>query len=362
MESELKMRLKTFIKYLGLSQNSFILSVGLSKGYMNKVNSYMSPETLNKFLAVYPRLNTDWLLTGNGNMITSASQEPEKVINKRLDYSGRIKKIRETLFDSSNKKFAEAVGEDDSTIRKWVNSTISDVEIQNLVQKLPQVNENWLLTGEGKIMNDSAVSAESSEIKKLPPKEKVKKEKIPLAKINYAPRVRLIRENLFNGSNQMFAKKMGITPNIISMWCTVRAGRKILEKILAKMPNINKNWLLTGVGAMTLSQEQTQEQKTNIEAKQETVKKTPLEQSFDALVKLSEQNSNSLDKLISIIEREKKEKEDLIKEKSKLQKEKDELFELLSKLSSHVQYKNPPRDQNKNYVIKVKDNNNDKQI
>jgi len=295
METELKKRLKTFIKYLGLSQNAFLVSVGLSKGYMQKVNKYISPKTLTRMLSLYPRLNVEWLHTGKGNMITLVSnQESKKYIDK--------------------------------------------------------------ITG----LTDNADNSKTNESPQTGDKN------------NYAPRIKLIRDTLFGGSNRKFAEKVGAMPNIISMWCTVKAGNRIVNKIVENLPQINKDWLLTGIGSMTLNEEQIQEQAITNEPQTVKPHKTSLEQSFDSLVKLTEHNMDALEKIVALFEKEKKEKENLIKENKKLLQEKNELFELLHKYSAHTQqYKTLPvreqnqnqnQNQNKNYTIKVKENNNGKKI
>lgn len=40
------------------------------------------------------------------------------------------------------------------------------------------------------------------------------------------------------------------TPQVVSNWVSRGAGKSVLNKILAKFPDINANWLLTGEGEM----------------------------------------------------------------------------------------------------------------
>ena len=73
-----KNRLIEFLGYAGLSQNRFEGSVGLSTGYVNNLKDNVRKDTLAKISAVYPELNTAWLLTGEGEMLKSgrATHEP----------------------------------------------------------------------------------------------------------------------------------------------------------------------------------------------------------------------------------------------------------------------------------------------
>jgi hypothetical protein len=65
----MKERLMEFLKYLKIGQNKFAESVGLSRGYVNNIGDNMTLKTVNKILQVYPMLNGDWLLTGEGEML-----------------------------------------------------------------------------------------------------------------------------------------------------------------------------------------------------------------------------------------------------------------------------------------------------
>lgn len=72
MQSEVKQRLIEFLAYLGISQKTFADRVGLSSGFVNSIRVSIQPKTLDKISAVYPELNTGWLITGEGEMLRSA--------------------------------------------------------------------------------------------------------------------------------------------------------------------------------------------------------------------------------------------------------------------------------------------------
>lgn len=65
----MKDRLLIFLEHLGVGQNKFAQSVGLSAGFVNNLGENISSKSLNKILSVYPQLNEKWLLTGEGQMI-----------------------------------------------------------------------------------------------------------------------------------------------------------------------------------------------------------------------------------------------------------------------------------------------------
>lgn len=67
----MKDRIITYIKYIGVSQKRFEETVGVSNGYVNNVKASPSSTVLQKIFSACPDLNKDWLLTGEGPMLTS---------------------------------------------------------------------------------------------------------------------------------------------------------------------------------------------------------------------------------------------------------------------------------------------------
>ena len=76
METSVKQRLIKFIKKKGLSQKKFEESVGFSNGYVNNIAKGIGAEKLQRILNVYPDLNQQWLLTGEGEMLTGSDVTP----------------------------------------------------------------------------------------------------------------------------------------------------------------------------------------------------------------------------------------------------------------------------------------------
>ena len=70
----MKERLVEFLKYLGVGQDKFAKSVGLSRGYVNNIGNNITMKTIGKILRTYPELNENWLLTGEGEMLNKNGQ------------------------------------------------------------------------------------------------------------------------------------------------------------------------------------------------------------------------------------------------------------------------------------------------
>lgn len=67
--SATKDRLLEFLRYKGMGQQKFEISIGMSNGWANKVGDSIRENTLKKINEVYPELNIAWLKTGIGTML-----------------------------------------------------------------------------------------------------------------------------------------------------------------------------------------------------------------------------------------------------------------------------------------------------
>ena len=73
--SETKDRLLEFLRYKGLGQQKFEISIGMSNGWANKVGDSIRENTLKKISEVYPELNIAWLKSGVGAMLNNGECE-----------------------------------------------------------------------------------------------------------------------------------------------------------------------------------------------------------------------------------------------------------------------------------------------
>lgn len=65
----IKQRLIEYVKLKGLTNSSFQKSIGVSGSYIQNIVDSIGLDKLRVISASYPDLNTDWLLTGEGDMI-----------------------------------------------------------------------------------------------------------------------------------------------------------------------------------------------------------------------------------------------------------------------------------------------------
>ena len=71
----LKERLLEFVEFKKMNKRQFQISIGVSNSYIQNLNENIGPLILEKISAVYPELNIEWLLTGEGNMINEKKEE-----------------------------------------------------------------------------------------------------------------------------------------------------------------------------------------------------------------------------------------------------------------------------------------------
>ena len=62
-------RLKFFCKSIRITVQAFEKSIGVSNGYVNGINKGIGNDKLTAILEQYPNLNSEWLLTGKGEML-----------------------------------------------------------------------------------------------------------------------------------------------------------------------------------------------------------------------------------------------------------------------------------------------------
>lgn len=82
--SPIKQRILYFVEKLGITKREFYADVGISRGTLES-KSGITEDVMAKFIAKYPLVNIQWLITGEGNMInteaeqTASPQEPYNI-------------------------------------------------------------------------------------------------------------------------------------------------------------------------------------------------------------------------------------------------------------------------------------------
>lgn len=64
-----KQRIREFIKVKGMGQREFCRAIGVSEAYVSNMRSSIQPDKLLRIAHKFPELNTEWLITGEGEML-----------------------------------------------------------------------------------------------------------------------------------------------------------------------------------------------------------------------------------------------------------------------------------------------------
>lgn len=65
--SKIKQRILEHIEYEGISKRSFYLKTGIANGVLDKKTG-LTEDNIERYISTYPQINTEWLLTGQGDM------------------------------------------------------------------------------------------------------------------------------------------------------------------------------------------------------------------------------------------------------------------------------------------------------
>lgn len=78
----IKERIEIFIKHQGIRRSAFEKSCGFSNGYTRNLKENPSATKIEDILSVYPELNRVWLLSGEGEMLNTDSNDEQPVALK----------------------------------------------------------------------------------------------------------------------------------------------------------------------------------------------------------------------------------------------------------------------------------------
>lgn len=93
MESAVKQRLVQFIKMMHLTQRGFEELCGMGNGYVNSIRKGIGPEKMQSIIRVFPQLNREWLLYGEGEMLKSAPTVQQNIVHGDNNYNNGVIQI-----------------------------------------------------------------------------------------------------------------------------------------------------------------------------------------------------------------------------------------------------------------------------
>lgn len=81
--SDFSDRILQYIEHIGSNVSTFEKNAGLANGYIRKLKGMPSDKKLSDILDYYSNINKSWLLTGEGNMLLTNTQQGETLNNQQ---------------------------------------------------------------------------------------------------------------------------------------------------------------------------------------------------------------------------------------------------------------------------------------
>lgn len=110
-----KDRLMAFIVYKGITVSEFERVSGLSNSYVNKMKTSIGKLGMMNIQRAFPELNTNWLLTGEGEMLN-----PPHTDTVQSQYGGDHNKQSLTVNPNASDKFIELLKKKDEQIDRLI--------------------------------------------------------------------------------------------------------------------------------------------------------------------------------------------------------------------------------------------------
>lgn len=91
---DVKHRLKRYIQSENISISEFERSIDVSNGYVNSISKSIGLDKLSYIIEKYPKLNIEWLLTGQGDMLKAPNNTSGAISESITQYGkGKISRV-----------------------------------------------------------------------------------------------------------------------------------------------------------------------------------------------------------------------------------------------------------------------------
>lgn len=216
------------------SKADFAKSLGISpQNLHNWISRGANMDAVELICSVHKNVNTGWLASGIGepinNDINIQSENEQYNNGKRVDRVARY--LCSNLAD-----FARMLGEKPLTVKSWIANGVDNNIIDMIVSRFPNVNREYLTDGIGKPLLDDNQ-----------PNKQITNSNLNISLDTLGGRISYIIANTCK-SKVEFANIVEESPATVQRWCKSGAPINKIQKIVAKFPIVNSNWLLNGNG------------------------------------------------------------------------------------------------------------------
>ena len=118
MKHAIKERIIEFINYKGISKNAFENACNMSKRYLSNLKGTPGARIIKNIHDAFPELNTTWLITGTGEMLSKDTENQEPTI---------LEENRAPILPTA------VAGRPDTDILKYVQKNHENLELSHVV-------------------------------------------------------------------------------------------------------------------------------------------------------------------------------------------------------------------------------------
>lgn len=118
MKHVIKERIIEFINYKGISKNAFETACNMSKRYLSNLKGTPGARIIKNIHDAFPELNTTWLITGTGEMLSEETENQESAI---------LEENRAPILPTV------VAGRPDTDILKYVKKNHNNLELSHVI-------------------------------------------------------------------------------------------------------------------------------------------------------------------------------------------------------------------------------------
>ena len=118
MKHAIKERIIEFINYKGISKNAFENACNISKRYLSNLKGTPGARIIKNIHDAFPELNTTWLITGTGEMLSQSTENQESTI---------LEENRAPILPTV------VAGRPDTDILKYVQKNYDNLELSHVI-------------------------------------------------------------------------------------------------------------------------------------------------------------------------------------------------------------------------------------
>ena len=136
-KSLIKQNILYFIDLKGITKYKFYQDTGITRGVLDQDNG-MSEENTSKFLAQYPEINPEWLLTGKGEMYRTGEKNS---IQQSISGDNNTMSGKDTLTHSDSSEDKATIKELKKRIAEYEKKLEEkDKQISKLINVIEKLN------------------------------------------------------------------------------------------------------------------------------------------------------------------------------------------------------------------------------